>query len=403
MNDNKQRQIWQVSDVNKAVKEVLENSFMPIWVAGEIGSLNLRGNHVYFSLKDSSSQISCCWFNGAGQCQMLRLTNGTKVYLEAKIRVYEVRGEYQLTVLNLQPVGIGQLQLQFEDIKKRLYAEGLFDQARKKVLPLLPSKIGVVTSPAGAALRDFLNIITRRFPKITIRIYPAAVQGVDAARQVANGVNYFNRTKEVDVIVVTRGGGSMEDLWPFNDEALARTVAASSIPVISAVGHEIDYTICDFVSDLRVPTPSAAAELVVGGQEELINRVTIAQRHMNQTLQLRLSNAKNHLANLLRSSLFHEPKRLIEVRSMQIDELEMRMENILNNRLTVAKNKLANLENNLRHLNPKNILERGYTMVFDHDGKPVTSAQLNEGSLLELHFADGIVDVKVEHAEKFEA
>ena len=404
---NPNEQAFSVTQLNEYVKMLIDSDeiLQTAAVCGEISNFkhHYATGHLYFTLKDERSSVKCVMFARDAARLKFEPENGMTVTAWGRVSVFPRDGAYQFYVGFMSPSGLGEQFYVFEMLKQKLASEGLFDAARKKMIPKFPKKIGIITSPTGAAVRDLYNVLTRRWPIVEIELFPALVQGTGAASSLRKGIEYFDSKDDIDVVIIGRGGGSGEDLSAFNDEALARTVAASTIPVISAVGHEIDYTICDFVSDLRVPTPSAAAELVVGGQEELINRVTIAQRHMNQTLQLRLSNAKNHLANLLRSSLFHEPKRLIEVRSMQIDELEMRMENILNNRLTVAKNKLANLENNLRHLNPKNILERGYTMVFDHDGKPVTSAQLNEGSLLELHFADGIVDVKVEHAEKFEA
>ena len=261
-------QIWEVSDVNRAVREIVEGSLLPFWLRGEVGSLVLhRSGHAYFTLKDTNSQLRAVFFGGAAQCAKLGVANGSMIEAFGNLTVYEVRGEYQFSARRLRLAGLGDLQRRFEEVRRRLAAEGLFDQERKRPIPVLPKRIGVVTSPTGAAIRDFLQIINRRFPNVNIRIYPCMVQGQGAAEQVARGVEFFNRTGGADVIVVTRGGGSMEDLWPFNEERLARAVAASAIPVISAVGHEIDFTICDFAADLRVPTPSAAAELVIGKRE----------------------------------------------------------------------------------------------------------------------------------------
>ena len=259
-------QIWSVSDVNRAVREIVEGSLLPFWLRGEVGSLVIhRSGHVYFTIKDTRSQMRGVFFGGAAACTKLGVANGTLIEAFGNLTVYEVRGEYQFSARQLRLAGIGDLQLRFEAVKNKLAAEGLFDPGRKRPIPVLPRRIGVVTSPSGAAIRDFLQIINRRFPNVNVRIYPCAVQGAGAAEQVARGVDFFSRTRGADVVVVTRGGGSMEDLWPFNEEVVARAVAACSVPVISAVGHEIDFTICDFAADLRVPTPSAAAELVSQG------------------------------------------------------------------------------------------------------------------------------------------
>ena len=263
--------IWEVSDVNRNVRDIIEGTFLPFWIRGEVGSLTLhRAGHAYLTLKDKSSQLRAVGFNCVKKCQELGVVNGTTIEAFGNLTVYEPRGEYQFSIRQMRIAGMGSLQQRFEETKRKLAAEGLFDPARKRPIPALPRRIGVITSPDGAAIRDFLQIITRRFPNVNVRIYPAAVQGEKAAAQVAKGVEFFNRTGGADVLVITRGGGSMEDLWPFNEEFLARAVAASEIPVISAIGHEIDFSICDFAADLRAPTPSAAAELVIGRQEVLL-------------------------------------------------------------------------------------------------------------------------------------
>ena len=277
-------QIWSVSDVNRAVREIVEGALLPFWMSGEIGSLTLhRSGHAYFTMKDAKSQLRAVYFGGAAVCTRLGVANGSLVEAFGNLTVYEVRGEYQFGIKQLRLAGVGGLQQRFEELRRKLAAEGLFDPEKKKPIPLLPRRIGVVTSPSGAAVRDFLQIINRRFPNVNVRIYPCAVQGAGAAEQVARGVEFFNRADGADVIVVTRGGGSMEDLWPFNEEVLARAVAASRIPVVSAVGHEIDFTICDFAADLRVPTPSAAAELVIGRREEMLRGLERSEKDMEFT------------------------------------------------------------------------------------------------------------------------
>ena len=389
-------QIWSVSEVNRAVRDTLEGAFMPFWMAGEAGSVLLhRSGHAYFHLKDEKSQIRACWFGGAAQCRALGVENGSLLEVFGNLSVYEVRGEYQFNVKKLRLAGIGTLQRRFEEVKKRLAAEGLFDAARKKAIPLLPGRIGVVSSPSGAAIRDFLQILDRRFPNICVKIYPAQVQGSGAAEQVAAGVRFFNRSRSVDVIVVTRGGGSMEDLWCFNEEVLAREIAASDIPVISAVGHEIDFTICDFAADLRVPTPSAAAELVIGRHDEMRSGIDRLHKDMMYCIQNRLASARARVEKVSGSVVFHEPRRLAELKQQYVDELESRLRGALKFHCSEKNHRLAQLEKSLHTLNPARQLERGYAMVFDESGKKlISSSNIAPETPLNIRFADGTAKVK---------
>ena len=368
---------------------------MPFWMGGEAGSVTLhRSGHAYLQIKDDKSQIRACYFGGAAECRRLGIDNGSLVEVWGNLSVYEVRGEYQFNIKKIRLAGIGALQQRFEELKRKLDAEGLFDNSRKKTIPLLPRSIGVVSSPTGAAIRDFLQIINRRFPDADVKIFPALVQGAQAARQVANGVEFFNRTKTVDVIVVTRGGGSMEDLWPFNEEILARSIAASEIPVISAVGHEIDFTICDFVADLRVPTPSAAAELVIGRRDEFISRLERAGKDLQTAVNLRISTLRSILERLSGSPVFHEPRRVVDIKRQYLDELEMRFTHAVKNFHSNAGHRLEKALHSLNTLNPRSQLERGYVMAFDADGKVVTSSKVPPGTGLELHFSDGKLKVE---------
>ena len=388
--------IWSVSAVNKAIKDTIEGAFMPFWMGGEVGSILLhRSGHAYFQMKDEKCQIRVCWFGGAARCRELGVENGSMVEVWGNLSVYDVRGEYQFNVKKLRLAGIGTLQQQFEMLKNKLAAEGLFDQERKKPIPLLPRRIGVVSSPSGAAIRDFLQILSRRFPNVEVRIFPAQVQGAGAAAELAAGVEFFNRTGLADVIVVTRGGGSMEDLWCFNEEILARAVAESRIPVISAVGHEIDFTICDFVSDLRVPTPSAAAELVIGRHDEIFSRLDRCMKDIRHYLQSATATARVRFERAAASAVFHEPRQMLELRSRHIDELELRAGNALKLRLSENMRRLDNLKTALSTLNPEKQLERGYAMVLDADGKKViTSSRIPPETELQVRFADGTVGVK---------
>jgi len=392
-------QIWSVSDVNRAVREIVEGALLPFWMSGEIGSLTLhRSGHAYFTMKDAKSQLRAVYFGGAAVCTRLGVANGSLVEAFGNLTVYEVRGEYQFGIKQLRLAGVGGLQQRFEELRRKLAAEGLFDPEKKKPIPLLPRRIGVVTSPSGAAVRDFLQIINRRFPNVNVRIYPCAVQGAGAAEQVARGVEFFNRADGADVIVVTRGGGSMEDLWPFNEEVLARAVAASRIPVVSAVGHEIDFTICDFAADLRVPTPSAAAELVIGRREEMLRGLERSEKDMRHSLDAALSQAKARVDRAAGSFVFREPAHLVRMRRQQLDELDTRLTTAAERIHTRFRSRLEKLESTLSALDPRRQLERGYAILFDPaQEKPVTSiSAITSGTPLVAQLSDGNLRLTVD-------
>ena len=390
--------IWSVSEINAAVRELVESALVPCWITGEVGTLNIyRSGHVYLTLKDSGSQLKCVWFGGERQARYIDLKVGDKIELFGRLTVYEVRGEYQFNIKNLRSCGVGELQRKFDELKQRLAAEGLFDQERKRPIPQMPRVIGVITSPDGAAIRDFLQILNRRFPNITVLIYPAQVQGSNAAPTIARGVEFFNR-RGVDVIVLTRGGGSMEDLWPFNEELVARSVAASNIPTISAVGHEIDYTICDFVCDLRVPTPSAAAELVIGAREEFEERLKRLERDLNRSVGYRLDPLQRELRRLSESYLFREPEHLLRFKQQHLDELENRLINITTRCSDNLRHRFGKLSEQLDMLNPRRVLDRGYAFLqISSSGEIISSVnQVLPGGHLTGHIADGKIELMVE-------
>jgi len=369
---------------------------MPFWMGGEVGSLLLhRSGHAYFQMKDEKCQIKVCWFGGAAQCRSLGVDNGTLVEVWGNLSVYDVRGEYQFNVKKLRLAGIGALQQRFEMLKNKLAAEGLFDQSRKKAIPALPRKIGVVTSPEGAAIRDFLQILSRRFPNVQVNIYPAPVQGAGAAEKLADGIKFFNRSGQADVIVIARGGGSMEDLWCFNEEVLARAVADSEIPVISAVGHEIDFTICDFAADMRVPTPSAAAELVIGQHDDISTRIDRAAKDMLNILRTRSAGICAELEKLSARAAYFDPVRQLNMLRQRIDELEIRSDAAVKMAFNSKKSCLDTLDTALKAFDPRNQLERGYAMIFDPSGKKVIStSKLPPDTEIRIRFADGTVGAK---------
>ncbi len=397
MEPRKDEVMWSVSDVNSAVREMIEGSLMPFWVTGEVSSLLVhRSGHVYLTLKDAKSQLRACYFNGAAAVRAMEIANGTQIEAYGRLTVYTVRGEYQFSISSLRVAGQGDLFRRFTELKKKLEAEGLFAPERKRPIPKLPRTIAVVTSPSGAAIRDFLKIIDRRFPKAHIGICPCQVQGAGAAAEIAAAVDFVSRSKCADVAVVTRGGGSMEDLWCFNEEVVARAVAACSIPVISAVGHEIDFTICDFAADLRVPTPSAAAELVTSGYEELENALKQLVADLKRLPQLCLTRYKGALERLCASTLLSRPGRLIEGVKQQLDELEMRLPAAAKLYCAARKSALESAAATLRADDPRRQLERGFVIVRNaSDGKVVRSSAQAPGTRLDLQFADGETPVTV--------
>ena len=389
--------IWKVAEVNSAVKDIIEGGFAPFWIEGEIGTLTLhRSGHVYIVMKDNKSQLRAVFWKGSKKVKELGLATGSKIEAFGRLTVYEIRGEYQFSIQAVRPVGLGDLQKQFEQIKKKLASEGLFEQSLKKQIPILPRVIGVVTSSTGAAIQDFLNVVNRRFPNIKVKIYPAAVQGKGSEKEVAAGVNFFNLKNNVDVIVVTRGGGSMEDLWAFNDEMLARTIAASTIPIISAVGHEIDFTICDFVADLRVPTPSSAAELVVGHQDELKRKIVDLDRRLKASLELYFEKAKRRYEALANSYVFQDPLRLIYEKQQYIDECLLKIKHYTDMNLEKYKSRLLSAHGRLNALSPHSVLNRGYSILKLKDsGKVITSPNMSSGTEVNAILKEGEVDLIV--------
>ena len=390
--------VWSVTEVNAAVRELVEGSLMPFWVTGEVSSLLIhRSGHVYLTLKDEKCQLRGCWVGAADQCRALNVANGTKIEAYGKLTVYPARGEYQFTIRSLRIAGEGDLFRRFEELKKKLEAEGLFAPERKRPIPKLPRIIGVVTSPSGAAIRDFLKIIDRRFPKAHIRICPCQVQGAGAAAEIAAAVDFVSRSKCADVAVVTRGGGSMEDLWCFNEEVVARAVAGCSIPVISAVGHEIDFTICDFAADLRVPTPSAAAELVTAGFEELAKELAQLVGELRRMPGLYLATKRGELERLTSAEIFTRPTRMLELPKQRLDEADLRLAGAAKLRFADLRAKLDRLEVALRADDPRRQLERGFALVRNAaDNTLVRSRKkLAPGTRLNIQVADGDIPASV--------
>jgi exodeoxyribonuclease VII large subunit len=337
-----ERKTWTVTELTARVRDLLAGEFTDIRVEGEISNCKqAQSKHIYFTLKDAKAQIRCVCFYNHARLLKFRPEDGLHVTVRGSVRVYEARGEYQLYVEQIEPVGLGALQLAFEQLKKKLATEGLFDEERKKPLPMLPQRIGIVTSPSGAALRDFLRILKKRFPSAHVVIYPARVQGDDAKKDIVEALKYLNRKQLVDVIVLARGGGSIEDLWAFNEENVARAISASIIPVISAVGHETDFTIADFVADMRASTPSNAAEIVVRARLEFLAQIAGFEQQLVQLMRYRLLEWRHQLQELFAHPGFRRLEDMLHQGQQRLDEISGHMAEFLQQHLRAARQRFT--------------------------------------------------------------
>src|ERR1700683_2318308 len=337
-----ERRVWKVSELNARICELLEGTLPDIWLEGEVSNYRpAQSGHLYFTLKDAQSQIRCVCFRDQARGLKFRPQDGLSVTVRGALSVYEPRGEYQIYVSHIEPVGAGALQVAFEQLKKRLADEGLFDEGRKKPLPLLPRCIGVVTPPTGAAILDILRILKRRFSNAHVMLYPVQVQGDFAAREVVAALRYFNRVKSVEVIIVARGGGSLEDLWAFNEEVLVRAIVASEIAVITGIGHESDFTIADFAADLGAPTPSAAAEIVVRSRQEFDHQISTHQRHLAQQMRYLLSQRKHRVRDLQTHRGFRQLELVLRNRRQLLDEMANSLAIGLRLRLAMVRRRLT--------------------------------------------------------------
>ena len=438
-----ERRILSVSSLNREARRIVETGLGTVWVEGEISNLSRPSSgHLYWSLKDAEAQVRCAMFRMATRGLGFELANGQQILVRARASLYEARGEYQLIIDYVEEAGEGVLRRRFEELKRRLAAEGLFDAARKIALPKLPRRIGVITSPTGAALRDVLIALHRRFPATAVLIYPTPVQGVGAAEEIARTLALADRRADCDVLILTRGGGSLEDLWSFNEEVVARAIAAMKLPVIVGVGHEIDFTIADFVADLRAPTPSQAAELAVPDQREWLKRFGVCAQQLGLCTQRRIAAEQRHFAVLAHRLQRCNPGVQLRERAQRLDELEARLKRAVERRIEVRKLKLARLATAVAHaspahrltharerwrtaqgdlrrallrqvertqqrlklasraltsLSPLATLERGYAIVTDAGGKVVTdSGTVKRGAAIDVRLARGGLAATVE-------
>ncbi|MGC2656692.1 MAG: exodeoxyribonuclease VII large subunit [Bryobacteraceae bacterium] len=437
------RHVYAVSELNAAVQTLFERQFRAIFVAGEISGCRFAGSgHYYFSLKDAESQIKCVLFKGTARFVKFKPHDGLAVVVRGSLEVYEARGEYQLIVETIEPQGAGALQLAFEQLKKKLAAEGLFAAERKRALPKLPLRIGLVTSPGGAVIQDMLHVLERRFCGLHIRIYPAQVQGEGSVEQVCRGIEWFSASAWAEVVIIARGGGSIEDLWTFNEEAVARAIAASQIPTISAIGHETDFTIADFVADRRAPTPSAAAEITVQTTDNVLEQIDACRAKTVQAMRYRLLSAQRDLHRLgidRSSAMVH---RAVSKRSQWVDDLDLRLRALRQRILLERRRKLADwtqrlqsadlrlrlakirqahealdgqlakamqsklwqaarrhetAQAHLEHLSPLTVLSRGYAIVERTDGQVIRSAaEATLAEKLRVRLGEGELGVRVE-------
>jgi exodeoxyribonuclease VII large subunit len=413
---NDRNRIFSVRELNAAAKYLLENELPLMWVRGEISNfVAAASGHWYFSLKDEQAQVRCAMFRHKSQYLDWKPANGMQVEILALPTLYEARGDFQLVLEQMRPAGLGALHEAFERLKARLEGEGLFAASRKRPLPAMPAQIGVVTSPQAAALRDVLTTLRRRMPSIPVVLYPAPVQGEGAGQKIAQAIQAANERAECDVLIVCRGGGSLEDLWPFNEEVVARAIAASRIPVVSGVGHETDFTIADFAADLRAATPTAAAQLATPDREELLQRLYNSARHLARAQLRRVETAMQQLDFLQRrlvhpartmqqqaQHLGHLQQRLRMARpdlarlEMRQIELARRMQSALERQLELYSSRLGAMQQHLAHLDPQQVLARGYSLVRDAEGRIVSSsAAVEVGARLNIAFAEGWANAEV--------
>ncbi len=443
LNLKPQRKVWTVSELTARIRDLLSRNFTDIWVEGEISNAHAaQSGHLYFTLKDERAQVRCVCFKQQLRTLKFRPEDGLRVIVRGSLSVYDARGEYQIYVENIEPVGLGALQLAFEQLKKRLEAEGLFDPARKKPLPLLPRRIGLVTSPRGAAVRDVVRILRRRFPNVHLILFPVRVQGEGAAAEIVEALKYFNRKRLADVVILARGGGSLEDLWAFNEEIVARAIAASLIPVISGVGHETDFTIADFVADVRASTPSAAAEIVVQTRREFDKHIADLRETLAQQIRYRILALSRRVHELSARRGFRRPLDLLRQQRQRADEYTSRLALGLRARLEQARKRFTaahvrivsydfrakigrlrirlerhsadlgvraerflrakrerveRLRLQLEERSPLRVLERGYSIAYDTAGNVLRSAEqvaLGDAVGIQLHRGRLTTEVK---------
>ncbi len=384
-----------VSQLTRYIKRLFsyDNVLSNVCVTGEISNFKLHSSgHMYFTLKDEQSVIKCVMFKTQNQRLRFRPEDGLKVIVRGYVSIYEAAGSYQLYPETMEPDGLGNLYLAFEQLKQKLDKEGLFDPERKKKLPFLPQSIAVITSPTGAVIQDIMNVLFRRYPNVCLKIFPVMVQGEGAGRQIANAIDFINRFHAAQVIILARGGGSLEELWPFNEEIVARSIFNSEIPVISAVGHETDYSIADFAADLRAPTPSAAAELVIPEKEVLVKKLAELKLHLNRAFVGKIQQERHRLAQLMKSPSLRHPLDKVNGKKLDLELLKRSLDNAMRRKYDAAQARLSRICGKLDALSPLLVLSRGYSIARDEQQNIIKSvSSLVPGDELDIILSDGKV------------
>lgn len=395
--------VYKVSELNSDIKNILKFHFSNIWVEGEVSGFKVSSlGHWYFDLKDENSLISCVVFKWSTKnANEIEIKDGLHIKVFAELTIFDKQSKYQLVVKKIIPISIGNLYIEFEKLKKKLQAEGLFDEKRKKKIPPFPTYVGVITSLHGAAVRDIISVIKRRAPHINIIIYPVKVQGEGAKEEIANAIKEFNeKLSYTDVILIGRGGGSIEDLWAFNEETVARAIASSKIPIISCVGHQTDFTIADFVVDLRAPTPSAAAEIVSKNAQDLITHIKQLEKRLISSLKITYHRIKSKIFIFLNSTIYRNPLSIIEPKSIILDELTENLFFNIEEKIKNVSNKFENLSSRLKNLNPSLPTKKGYAIVKKMNKIINSIKDVEKGDMIDLNLSDGIINSQVNNILK---
>ncbi|MBS3810787.1 MAG: exodeoxyribonuclease VII large subunit [Halanaerobiales bacterium] len=395
---------YSVSQISNYLEAILtqDKILQDLWVKGEVSNFyQANSGHLYFTVKDKNAQLKTVMFRHKSRKVDFEIEEGMEIVVHGYINIYKDRGEYQLYADQIVPEGKGTLYQAFEKLKKKLEEEGLFDKDRKKKIPLIPKKIGIVTSPTGAAVRDMLSVVDRRFENISILIVPSLVQGDQASRQIVEGIDYLNSRSDIDLIIISRGGGSIEDLWPFNEEEVVRAVDASKIPVISGVGHETDFTITDFVADLRAPTPSAAAELAIANREEIEKHLDNLSKRLLQNQRTRIENAHKKLASIAERRLFKKPSELFIDKMQNLDELSRELKYKMEQTLNKSRQRFNILSSKIDALSPLKTIKRGYSITYDQENNLISDInQLEVGQELKTTIINGDIISSVQKIEE---
>ena len=398
------KRIFTVGEINKYIKRIFEEDFLlsSLWIQGEISNFKPhRSGHVYFTLKDELGSIACVMFRSHAQNLLFNPEDGMSVVIRGYVSLYEKSGQYQLYAQDIEPAGKGALQQAYEQLKNKLEQRGYFAEDMKQPIPFYPKTVGIITSDTGAAIQDMIQIAKRRNPGIQLVLYPAIVQGKEAGASIAHAIEQFNKWGQADILIVGRGGGSLEDLWAFNEEIVAQAIFSSRIPIISAVGHETDFTIADFVADLRAPTPSAAAELAIPSQLDLKERVRSHRRRLDFLLQYQIESYKDQLTMIKNRPFFRRPLELIYPHQQYIDQAEKKLQRNIQEKLKTVQTQLYHFIEKLEILSPYSHLARGYSILMDKQGVPVTSLrQVQLGEELYIKISDGQIGVTVKNFDK---